>query len=240
MYIKNNPIAMNNFAKSAVEEESESPIFDTIIKYGQSKVNQLMKYGAEKIAEDAKKELPPRVKQYVDDLYYAIGGCAGLSLVLIISVIAYKAFIAVRSRLQTNRLRAYQQRDSLSNVTSSNVSQNSIDHFASIENTPVVKINPEFPNSRISSRNLSSYNMPISPVSEYNAGTNNESRTRPTTSKQALAMATNITDEIQPNKKKQSCQFCEGEYLSRGMRNHVKAAHIDHYDAWLEEYLSNK
>ena len=50
---------MNNFAKSAVEEESECPIFDTIIKYGQSKVNQLVKYGAEKIAEDAKKELPP-------------------------------------------------------------------------------------------------------------------------------------------------------------------------------------
>ncbi len=73
MYIKNNPIAMNNFAKSAVEEESECPIFDTIIKYGQSKVNQLVKYGAEKIAEDAKKELPPRVKQYVDDFYYAIG-----------------------------------------------------------------------------------------------------------------------------------------------------------------------
>ena len=68
MYIKNNPIAMNNFAKSAVEEESESPIFETIIKYGQSKVNQLVK-----VAEDAKKELPPRVKQYVDDFYYAIG-----------------------------------------------------------------------------------------------------------------------------------------------------------------------
>ena len=104
MYLKKNPTRMNNFEKSPTRTQPDdsdyiSPIVDSLHNFGKEKIKQLINYGADKIKNEAKKELPTSVVTNFDKIYYAIGGSSGVAVFLFVCLIEYYAYKKIRIHL---------------------------------------------------------------------------------------------------------------------------------------------